>query len=235
MPKEVNMSRRQQKIKIIKDENQSDASTINVLALSFHDDIQAISRKKFSNQEQRNKNIPKVVVEKVKNCIEEKVRAIDCKLSHDRDAIKHLNYHIRSAIAEYYAKNEAFLTLVVENLEQSVEDEMEWSPSQESVNPAFVSIEEFESLKKELLETKAKEKYWRERCEKAEKEAESLKKLRSGMKERQNQVDRIGSEVIRIFDRVERGAVGPEMTELLISWMTKAQQSTRQIRKFLEH
>ena len=112
---------------------------------------------------------------------------------------------------------------------------MEWSPSQEKpANPTTVSIKEFESLKKELLETRKKEEGWRKRCEKAEIEVDTLKKLRSRKTERQSQAEKIGSEVIRVFERVERNAVNPIMTELLLSWLTKAQQSTRQIEKFVE-
>ena len=95
---------RQIKIKIIKDETQFDSSAINVFATPFHADIQAISRKCFNNQEQRNKNIPRNVVEKVKNCIEDTLKDTDCQLSHHRDATKHVNNFIRLAIAEYFEK-----------------------------------------------------------------------------------------------------------------------------------
>ena len=213
---------------------QFDSTAINVRSTSFHDDVQGISRKIFNNPKQRNDNIPKSVVEKVKICIEEKVKEIDCKLSSDRNAARNLNYYIRSAIAEYCSKNEAYLNVAVENLQPADENDMEWSPSQSDESPMSVSIQEYERLKKELLESQAQKEYWRERCQTAENEVETLKKLRSGVKQRQSKAEKIGSELIRIFDRVEKNAVSPEMTELIISWFTKAQQSSRQIEKFLD-
>ena len=224
------------KFKIVKDETQLDGNVINVLASTFHEELQSISRKAFDNTEQRNKNIPKTLVEKVKLCFEEGAKNIGYQLSPDRNNKRNIDRKIRLAIAQYFNNNEAYLELSAERIISNSENEMEWSPSQhnEAVNSSSISMEDLESLKKELRETQAREEYWKERCQKAEKEVESIKKLRSGVKSRQNKAEKIGSELIGIFERIERNAISPVMTQLIISLITKAQQSTRQVEKIIE-